>query len=220
MNLIPPMPAEPQRFVLHGVDWKTYDKFLDALGERRVRLTYDGENLEFLAPTWNHEWLKGRIGFAVPFIAAELNVDVESGGSTTFRREDANRGLEPDDCFYIGDNAQRMTGFRDIDLDRDPPPDLAIEIDITRSSLDRAEIYARLRVPEIWIADTEGIQAHRLCEAGTYVPVARSGWFPTLPLNELFAFVVASQDVSRNRFIPQIQAWCQEHLHGEDSENR
>lgn len=214
MNLIPQLPkTEPQlRFVLHGVDWTTYEKFLDAFCERRVRLTYDGENLEFMAPTWNHEWLKRRVALVVPFIAAELDIDVQGAGSMTFRREDVNRGIEADDCFYIGENARQMVGLRILDLNRDPPPDLALEIDISRSSLDRAEIYARLKVPEIWIADTQGIQPYRLSEEGTYVPVERSGWFPTLPLDEFFKFLLETQHLAENRVIPLVQKWAREHL--------
>lgn len=217
MNLIPQLPRTepPQHFVLHGVDWKTYEKFLDAFGERHVRLAYDGENLEFMAPTWNHEWLKGRIRFVVPFIGAELGIDIQGAGSTTFRREDVNRGIEPDDCFYIGENARQMAGLRMLDLGRDPSPDLALEIDITRSCLDRAEIYARLKVPELWIANTQGVHPHRLNDEGNYVPVERSGWFPTLPFDDLFKFLLETQEVAENRLIPLAQKWAREHLHAQ-----
>jgi Uma2 family endonuclease len=214
VNPIPPLleAAPPERLVLHGVNWATYEKFLDAVGERRLRVTYDGENLELMAPTWNHEWLKRRVGFVVPFLGVELGIEVQSGGSTTFRREDINRGLEPDDCFYIGAHARQMVGFRVLDLRRDPPPDLAIEIDISRSCLDRADIYARLRVPEIWIADTHGIQAYRLGEDAKYAAVERSGCFPSLPLEELFAFLLETRDEPETRMIALVQAWARRHV--------
>ena len=51
----------------------------------------------------------------------------------TCDRQDLARGLEPDQCYYI-QNEGKVWGKDHIDLQIDPPPDLAIEIDITSSS--------------------------------------------------------------------------------------
>src|SRR5438552_5379855 len=104
-----------QRVLIEGVDWQRYGKFLDAVGDRRIFLTYDQGKLEIMAPLWNHEWWKSRVGLLLRLLGHELHMDVQGGGSTTFRREDLQRGLEPDDCFYTK-NASRMLGLRALDL--------------------------------------------------------------------------------------------------------
>jgi len=76
----------------------------------------------------------------------------KSGGSTTFRRRDLEAGIEPDRCFYI-QNQPALRGKRTLDLSIDPPPDLAIEVEISERLLDRVGIYERLGVPELWRND-------------------------------------------------------------------
>jgi Uma2 family endonuclease len=222
MNLLhrlqPPSTADGQRLLLHAVDWRTYEKFLDAVGNRRLRLTYDRGNLEIMAPSWNHEWWKRRIGFVIPLLGAELNVKVQGGGSTTFRREDVERGLEPDECFYIGAHAAQMSGpDREIDLSRDPPPDLVIEVDITRSSLDREGIYAALGVPELWRFDGESLQASRLGPDRTYILCARSLAFPSLPLPELVRLLQETKRLDESELIRPVQEWARRHASGAPS---
>ena len=97
----------------------------------------------------------------------ELEIDISGVGSTTLQLEVEDRGLEPDECYYI-QNESRVRNEEDLDLTRDPPPDLAIEVDITRSSLDRAGIYASLRIPEIWRYDGKTLRIYRLARKGHY----------------------------------------------------
>jgi Uma2 family endonuclease len=215
MNLLhrvqPASAVDGRRLLLHAVDWPTYEKLLDAVGQRPLRLTYDRGNLEIMAPSWNQEWWKHRIGFAITLLSAEVNVEVQGGGSTTFRREDLQKSLEPDECLYVGAHASQMSGpDREIDLSRDPPPDLVIEIDITRSSLDREGIYAALGVPALWRFDGESLQASRLGPDRTYVPCARSPAFPSLPLPELVRFL-QTQALSETRLIRPLQDWARQH---------
>src|SRR5437870_8588224 len=110
-----------------------------------------------MAPTFNHERCKRKVGRVIETLAEETNRPIVSGGSTTFRREDLERGLEPDDCFYLA-NVAAILGKEEIDLRFDPPPDLALEIEISRSSLDRMSIYAALGVPELWRFNGQHLQ--------------------------------------------------------------
>ena len=87
-------------------------------------------------------------------VAEELGIEAEDLGSTTFRREDLERGFEPDSCFYI-QNEKEIRGNVRIDPAVDQPPDLVIEIDITSPSLNKLPIYARMGVPEVWRYDGE-----------------------------------------------------------------
>src|SRR5262249_39757519 len=114
---------EGQRLLLHGIDWRSSEKFLEAVGDPPMRLTFDRGTLEIMAPSWDHEWWKSRVSTVVLVLSQEFEFDMQPGGSTTFRREDLARGLEPDECFYLN-NAHRVAKLHVIDLRRDPPPDL------------------------------------------------------------------------------------------------
>ena len=140
------------RLVLHDVGWNDYEAMLDIVGERHIRVTYDRGTMEVAMPSQRHERAAQLIGLFVPRLAEELEIPYEPLGMTTWRKPDAEKGLEADQCYYI----QNQAVVRDrevLDLDVDPPPDLAIEVDITSSSLNRMEIYAELRVPEVWRYD-------------------------------------------------------------------
>src|SRR5262249_46378599 len=150
------------------------------LGERPgVRLTYDRGRLEIMSPLPEHENYHIVLAQFVRVLAAESGMRYRSFGSTTFRREDVERGLEPDDCFYLA-SLPRILGRRDLDLARDPPPDLALEVDITHSSLDRLAIYAALGVREVWHFDGQSITCHVLNAQGGYEQQESSLAFPFL----------------------------------------
>jgi Uma2 family endonuclease len=76
-------------------------------------------------------------------------MDIASYGSTTFRSKQKSKGLEPDECYYFREEA-RMRGRKRINLKKDPPPELVVEIDITSRSIPREPIYAAMGVAEIW----------------------------------------------------------------------
>src|SRR4051812_36855029 len=107
--------------LLDGVTWATYLRLSGELQHRRVRLAYCDGSLEIMSPSYLHEACKEWLAIMVRVIAEELELDVVCGGSTTFRKKDLERGLEPDQCFYVA-HAFQMIGRKRIDLDRDPPP--------------------------------------------------------------------------------------------------
>jgi Uma2 family endonuclease len=135
-----------QRFLLHGVDWSEYRTIADALGERHLKLAYDGWNLEFRTVSHLHNKLSRLVGRFVVVLTEELGLPIDSIGSTTLDREDARRALEPDECFYL-QNEALIRDKDNIDLEFDPPPDLAVEIDVSRSSLNRLDIAGRAERP-------------------------------------------------------------------------
>ncbi len=200
-----------QGLVFDGIDWESYEKFLDTVGERRIFLTYDRGRLEIMAPLYDHEWWKSRIGFLLVLLGHELNLDVQPGGSTTLRRQDLQRGLEADDCLYIRHAAQ-VLGPRRLDLTRDPPPDLALEVEMTRSALDRMGIYAALKVPEVWRCDGNTITAHRLRADGEYEQTTQSVNFPALPLGEFLGFLHQTQGLSQTGVIGPFLEWVRQHV--------
>ena len=147
------LPAN-DRVVLYNVSWETYATLRKNLGESPIRLTFDGNNLEIMSPSRWHERAKTLLGRMVEALTLELNIPVSSGGSMTFQRADLERGLEPDECYWIA-NETVVREKLELDLTTDPPPDLAIEVDISPSRLDRPRIYAKLQVPEIWRYTTD-----------------------------------------------------------------
>jgi Uma2 family endonuclease len=198
--------TDVQRLVFHAVDWRSYGKFLEAVGDRRVRLTYDQGTLEIMTIGGFHDWWKRRIGFLLPILGREVGKSVQGFGSTTLRREDVGKGLEPDEGFYVG-RGDQMAGPMEIDLTRDPPPDLGLEIDIYASSLNRMDIYAALRVPEVWRFDGENLYVYRLRDDGTYERADRSVHFPSLGLADFVQFLRTTQKLTEDALIEPFQEW-------------
>jgi Uma2 family endonuclease len=208
--VVPRRPTGNGPAVLSGVRWQTYEALLADLGNRRFRLTYDRGNLEIMAPQFRHESYAGALGVLVKVLAGAVKVRVKSAWSTTFRREDLERGLEPDRCFYIR-NLPAVLGKLEIDLTDDPPPDLAIEIDIMSSCLDRLGIYAALCVPEVWRFDGEQFEVLLRRDATGYDWADASPTFPALPVAEVAGLlndVVALDDATQER---GVRAWVRKH---------
>lgn len=134
---------------LREVPWEMYVAVRDADENKHLRMTYDRGVLEVMSPSGKHAKVGHIIGCMVYEWMMMLNVEFESGGDMTFRRPEAKRGLEPDQCFWIQRVAE-IVGKDELDLNVDPPPDLAIEVEVTRNVVAKLPIYQALGVPEIW----------------------------------------------------------------------
>jgi len=197
-----------QWLVLDEVSWDAYEKIGQALQERpRLRLTYDRGRLEIVTTSGEHEKLKSRLGRFLAILAEEFDLDYEPGGSMTFKREEVARGLEPDECYWIH-NEPQMRGRLDYDPASDPPPDLVLEIKVSRTVLDRLALYAALGVPEVWRVSRTAIQVLRLREDGTYGPEPASPTFPGADLDGLLPFLQSDQQVRFRELLSQVRAWA------------
>jgi Uma2 family endonuclease len=194
------------RVLLHGVSWATYEALLADMEDRAIRLTYDQGELEIMAPSDEHERIKTLIGRLVEAMTEVLEIPIRSAGSTTLRRELKRRGLEPDECYYVA-HESIMRGRDTMDLDVDPPPDLAIEVNINRSCLDRFGIYAAIGIPEIWRLEDGKIQAYALTDA-QYTAVDNSPSFPFLPLAELSRILRQRNDTDETTWIRSFRRWA------------
>jgi Uma2 family endonuclease len=153
-------PAE-QKVTLHNVRWETYERLMQERGESRVpRFAFDRGELEITSPQAEHESISYAAALLVEVLAEEMDVDVYGFGSATFKREDLERGFEPDQCFYFK-NWELVRGKERLDVAFDPPPELVIGIDITSPSLNELPIYARLGVREVWRYDGERMRIRR-----------------------------------------------------------
>lgn len=204
--------AEPAaKVVLRGVSWSFYENLLREVGNQRIFITYDRGNLEIMAPSPYHERYKTLIARFIEILTLELNIPIVSGGSTTFRREDLERGLEPDECYYIQHEAQ-VRDTREVDLLRDPPPDLVLEMDYTPHTLDREGIYAALGVPEMWRYNLRRLEVLLRQPDGSYNPSSVSSAFPFLPLRELERFLLLRNSLDETTVVRTFRDWVKENI--------
>ena len=204
-RLIHGSPAE-QRLVLEGVSWGTYGRLVVELERGGTRLAYDQGRLEIMSPSFLHEVRKRQLGRMIEILAEELDLEIVGGGSTTFRREDARRGLEPDECYWLA-QALQIAQHTQIDLATDPPPDLAIEVDLTSNSLNKQPIYASLGVPEVWRYDGRRLAVLQLAAPGVYAAAEVSLSFPSVPVSGLAQFLALHQAVSERQWTREFRAW-------------
>ena len=204
--MITTLTKSANRVLLENISWQTYQSLLKDYEEQAgIRLTYDRGKLEIMTPLDPHESSKKLIGRFVEAATEELNIEIRSLGSRTCQREELARGLEPDQCYYI-QNERIVRGINQIDLNEYPPPDLAIEVDITSSSINRLDIYAALGVPEVWRYDDNRLIVLRL-EAGEYKECELSPTFPQLPPSEVMRFLELSKTMGETSLIKMFREW-------------
>ncbi len=200
-----------QRLLLRDVSWAEFEAILDELGDHRsTRIAYDHGLLEIMAPLPEHEYFKETIGDAIKDMGEELDLNYESYGSTTWRKQAKQAGIEPDNCFYF-QNEALVRGKLTFDLNQDPPPDLALEIDLSSKSIHRFPIYARLGIPEIWCYDQGQLTVY-LLQADQYQPAAQSRVFPSLKVQELPGLIEAHRNQGRLALRRAVRAWVKEQL--------
>ncbi|MGA2704216.1 MAG: Uma2 family endonuclease [Isosphaeraceae bacterium] len=197
------------RVVIRGVGWEGYQTLLSLVGNQKVRLTYDRGDVELMSPLSRHERNKSRLGRMVEILTEELDIPVICMGSTTLNREDLDRGLEADDSFYL--KSYSLIGNVDhLDMNVDPPPDLAIEIEISRSVLNRLGIYGALGVPEIWRFDGKKLRVLLRQEDGAYRENAESVALPWISIEELLQFVVEDDYREDTQWAKAFRRWVRE----------
>ncbi|NEU76636.1 Uma2 family endonuclease [Hassallia byssoidea VB512170] len=191
------------RVMFHNVNWQEFEAIIEELGDHRAaRLAYSQGTLEIRMPLPKHEKAKVIIGDLVKILLEELEIDCESFGSTTFKREDMASGVEPDDSFYIQNHALMIGKERDLTID--PPPDLAIEVDVTSKT--QLDAYEALGVPELWRYVHGKLQINILND-GKYIESEISATFPNLPILEAIPqFIEQSRTVGRS---PTLRAFRQ-----------
>ena len=199
-----------QQLLVEDVNWQQFESILAELGERRAsRLSYSNGRLEIMVPLPEHEKAKEIIGDMVKILLEAGQIAFESLGSTTLKNERMSQAVEPDTCFYI-QNQAAVIGKNRLDMSVDPPPDLAIEIDLTsRTQLDNYQI---LGVPELWRYARRGLQINVL-QAEQYIESDVSPTFPNIPSVELVnQYTQQSQVAGRTSAIQALKNWVGENL--------
>ncbi|MBI4614512.1 MAG: Uma2 family endonuclease [Planctomycetes bacterium] len=218
MNIATPDHFFTGQIVFEGIRWETYEALLEDLSWRRLRLTYDEGVLEIMSPRLDHERFKTLLGRMVEALTEELRIPMVSAGSTTWKRFVKKKGFESDESYYI-QNERRMRGKIDFDPEVDPPPDLAIEVEITKSALDRLGIFAAFGVPEIWRYDGKRLRFAILQKNGEYKPSPTSRAFPFLRPAQIERHLAALKKTDETTWIRAFRKWVRETF-GEKSEPR
>ena len=204
---------EEPALVLQEVEWGTYVELRDNPSNNHIRMNYLDGALTLMAPEYIHEDRSGSLFLLVTTVAVALDIDFRHTGMTTLRRKGKaarkGAGKEPDQGFYLGDQAAKMAGKKAVDLRIDPPPDLAIEVDNTRDSRDAMETYARIRVPEVWIyrAHADSLRFWRLVGDG-YAEIDRSLGLPGLTPALVLQALEAQSEMPMKRWIPWVGDWA------------
>jgi Uma2 family endonuclease len=170
-------PGEPAIF--HDVSWEEYEQLSDELVDRSgVRVSYHGGTLEIMATSTEHDFYEDLLQNLVRLLSLRLNFRFRSFGRPTMKKSRRQTGKEPDGCYFI--KSCDLIGRRKrLDFEHDPPPDIAIEIDLTTKSVPKLPIYHTLEVPEVWIYNGTKLMIYRWSDQG-YVSVERSEELPML----------------------------------------
>ncbi len=196
--------------LLRNVSWEEYEAFLEWLGDRPgVKVNYDDGSMEIMAPLIRHDHEKAMFGRLFERLCEELDQPTFSGGGVTMKKRIAAKGVEPDECYWL-EHEPVMRGKRDLDLDYDPPPDLAIEIENTASILKRLLIYAGIGVPEIWRWLDDRIEVLLLGDDGQYHRSETSRSFPDLPMDSFASFIRRCYDVDELSLVKEFVAWVRD----------
>jgi Uma2 family endonuclease len=176
-------------FVFENVTWDYYTQTLEALDRsgQHARVTYDRGKMEIMTVGRKYEIIKKAIGRLLETYAGEMRIGIEGVGNVTCRRAGLDRGLEPDECYYV---TTIYNGTNDtLDLDHNPPPDLAVEVEVSNELGVRSSIYADLGVPELWRFN--GLTVIVMERVGNeYRPVEKSRFFPAIDMEEFSRFVI------------------------------
>ncbi len=172
--------ADPEvldhRVYLHDVSWEDYERLLRMRGEKAVpSITYLEGEVELMSPSLRHEWISTTIARLLEAWSDETGAGLTGFGSWTVKRRQRKRGLEPDECYVLGEALKAR-------------PDLAIEVVWTSGGIDKLDAYRGLRVPEMWFWEDGDIHVYVL-RRDRYRPAARSKLLPELDLQELVSFV-------------------------------
>jgi Uma2 family endonuclease len=199
------------RIVFRGVGWPIYDALSDALGEgSRVRMIYDGKDLEIMTTSNFHDFLIYTIGLFIYEVARAMDIQIIATGQATWKRPEIERGLEADATFFFRPEKIRAVAAaikrRSMDIADYPNPDLAVEVDISPPAVDRESIYKKLQVAEIWYFDGNDWGIEQLGVDGTYAVAEQSRFLPVKPA-EIRRWIVEEDSTDLLAWGSRLQAW-------------
>jgi Uma2 family endonuclease len=203
---VKPQVPDYEHVYLPGVSFSTYEALVTEIEDRRrLRISYYRGEMEIMLPTPDHERAKTLIGRMIETLTEELGIPILSCGSTTFKDQLLDCGLEPDECYWI-QNESVLRGQK-IKIRESPSPDLALEVDITTSVIDRFPIYAALGFPEIWQYEDGDIIIHRLQSSGKYAVTTDSAALPMVSITKLAEHLDRCHKTDETTWIRSFRKW-------------
>ena len=197
--------------MLYNIDWDFYEALLVQVSDRRLFVTYDEGVMEIMSPSYEHDNSGRYLAMLILVLAEELGLPLKGIRSTTIRRKNLRKGLEADEAFYLA-NADKIRGMKDLDFNALPPPDLAIEVEISTRLGSRVGIYAALGVPEIWRFSTGRLIVEVLQSDRTYKQSATSPTFSALPLDLVPALLEQSYQMDDVTWVQETRRWVRQHV--------
>jgi len=207
MNAMPVIAAPPEhRVLLHNITWETYERLLAENGEScGTRFTYDEGELEIMVVSASHEKPNRTLAHIAEITAEVTGRDLTAVGSATFKRKDLGKGFEPDSCFYFR-HARAVRDKDEIDLETDPAPELIIEVDISRSSLNRFPIFGAIGVAEIWRYDGDRVRFYALHE-NAYQHIEESTVLSPMTATQATAFLERGRREDWTDWLQAVREW-------------
>ena len=198
-----------KKLILQGIGWDFYEELLEEYKDsNELHFAFDNGFLEVAVPLEKHERSIKVLQDLVTIFCMELDIDVINAGSTTFRKRAKAKGCEPDTAFYI-QNEISIRGKSAIDLSKDPPPDLVIEVDITSPSLNKLPIYAALGITEIWIYKGKNVEFLKLV-GEDYCKITNSIALPILTDEKATEFLEKGLSESSTKWLKEIREWTKD----------
>lgn len=192
----------------HNVGWEEYEDLLEQVGEASgLRISFDEGTLNVMTLSSEHEKYERFFETLLTAVRLRLRINILSFGSATMRKRKKNKGNEPDACFYV-QTADVIGNRLHIDFEIDPPPDIAVEIDVHHDSRDKFSIYAGLGVPELWRFDGQAMIIYVL-EQGRYEEVTASRALPMLTSQVLTEALTSLREKGEFQALVAFDEWLQ-----------
>jgi Uma2 family endonuclease len=209
--MVATVPLAETRTLLENISWQTFKAMLADMGSaRNTRLAYDNGTVEIMAPLMPHESSNRFIEGLIVALCEELGLEVRRSGSLTLTRDDLGKGGEPDSSYYI-QNESLVRDKENIDLEKDPPPDLVLEVEYSRPRVDKFRIYSAIAVPEFWRFNGNTLGIYTLSN-GKYSEVELSPTFGCVPVREIPRFLQEAKKNGEMATTRAFRAWVKEYI--------
>ncbi len=206
-DIVTQLPADAV-VTFHGVSWQEYEDLLNQVGEASgLRISFASGTLTVMTLSTEHEKYADFIKRLVSHLGFQLRINILFFGSATMKKTKGRKGLEPDACFYV-QTADRLGNRMQLDFETDPPPDIAVEIDLHHDSSSKLPIYATLGVPEIWRYDGQTSTISVLQE-DQYATVPHSQALPLLSSQILTGFLTRLREEGELQVLLAFDEWLQ-----------
>ncbi|MDF5734309.1 MULTISPECIES: Uma2 family endonuclease [unclassified Nostoc] len=203
------------RVLLQNISWQTFKTMLAEMGsERNSLFAYDNGTVEIIIPQMPHENSNRVIEGLVGVLCEELSWEIKRAGSLTLTRDDLEQGAEPDSSYYI-QNEALVRDQENIDIAIDPPPDLVLEVEYSRSAIDKLRLYAAMGVPEFWRYNGSVLRVYTLA-GGQYSEVQTSPTFAPVSVKEIPRFIQEAKKNGEIATTRAFRAWVQQEISGRE----